>query len=204
MCVFFLMIRRPPRSTLFPYTTLFRSRRSASGLSAPTAGTARTSRRTSRGTRGITPTTTAARARAGVPTTSSPTAPTARPGATATTATSPATTAIPGESAPHIRLHPPRDDGGARHRRHRERARRAHGRGGLRGARGAPRGAPDRLYHALLPGRGGGTRPAAGAGHRRRREQHPHDGLGPLGGAHRPRHHCGPDRRPGLLSRGGQ
>src|SRR3712207_7488455 len=25
-CVFFLMIRRPPRSTLFPYTTLFRSR----------------------------------------------------------------------------------------------------------------------------------------------------------------------------------
>src|SRR5258708_9922843 len=27
---FFLMIRRPPRSTLFPYTTLFRSRVSAS------------------------------------------------------------------------------------------------------------------------------------------------------------------------------
>src|SRR5215210_9095924 len=26
-CLFFLMIRRPPRSTLFPYTTLFRSRR---------------------------------------------------------------------------------------------------------------------------------------------------------------------------------
>src|SRR2546430_9492736 len=25
MIVFFLMIRRPPRSTLFPYTTLFRS-----------------------------------------------------------------------------------------------------------------------------------------------------------------------------------
>src|SRR3712207_9262350 len=25
-CFFFLMIRRPPRSTLFPYTTLFRSR----------------------------------------------------------------------------------------------------------------------------------------------------------------------------------
>src|ERR1039458_125590 len=24
-CLFFLMIRRPPRSTLFPYTTLFRS-----------------------------------------------------------------------------------------------------------------------------------------------------------------------------------
>src|SRR6266581_6735618 len=27
--VFFLMIRRPPRSTLFPYTTLFRSRERA-------------------------------------------------------------------------------------------------------------------------------------------------------------------------------
>src|SRR3712207_7315203 len=26
LTVFFLMIRRPPRSTLFPYTTLFRSR----------------------------------------------------------------------------------------------------------------------------------------------------------------------------------
>src|SRR3712207_9369035 len=25
ICIFFLMIRRPPRSTLFPYTTLFRS-----------------------------------------------------------------------------------------------------------------------------------------------------------------------------------
>src|SRR2546422_7969959 len=28
---FFLMIRRPPRSTLFPYTTLFRSRRPGDG-----------------------------------------------------------------------------------------------------------------------------------------------------------------------------
>src|SRR6267378_2376295 len=28
LCFFFLMIRRPPRSTLFPYTTLFRSPRS--------------------------------------------------------------------------------------------------------------------------------------------------------------------------------
>src|SRR5438445_1699828 len=28
LCFFFLMIRRPPRSTLFPYTTLFRSKRS--------------------------------------------------------------------------------------------------------------------------------------------------------------------------------
>src|SRR3712207_7006561 len=38
MCFFFLMIRRPPRSTLFPYTTLFRSRSSArdtGGLLAP-------------------------------------------------------------------------------------------------------------------------------------------------------------------------
>src|SRR5258708_17653218 len=29
---FFLMIRRPPRSTLFPYTTLFRSRIRVGGL----------------------------------------------------------------------------------------------------------------------------------------------------------------------------
>src|SRR5438874_5245998 len=40
--LFFLMIRRPPTSTLFPYTTLFRSARSRSfvsrepGLPAPT------------------------------------------------------------------------------------------------------------------------------------------------------------------------
>ena len=34
--VFFLMIRRPPRSTLFPYTTLFRSTASlASKVGAP-------------------------------------------------------------------------------------------------------------------------------------------------------------------------
>src|SRR5258708_9651253 len=31
---FFLMIRRPPRSTLFPYTTLFRSRDSRRPVSA--------------------------------------------------------------------------------------------------------------------------------------------------------------------------
>src|ERR1035438_10785636 len=30
VCFFFLMIRRPPRSTLFPYTTLFRSVRNVS------------------------------------------------------------------------------------------------------------------------------------------------------------------------------
>src|SRR6266536_4269348 len=36
---FFLMIRRPPRSTLFPYTTLFRSRRGADrGRGGPLAG----------------------------------------------------------------------------------------------------------------------------------------------------------------------
>src|SRR3712207_7039121 len=32
--VFFLMIRRPPRSTLFPYTTLFRSSSDRSSLTA--------------------------------------------------------------------------------------------------------------------------------------------------------------------------
>src|SRR3712207_6965158 len=32
------MIRRPPRSTLFPYTTLFRSRWSRSGVKAATTG----------------------------------------------------------------------------------------------------------------------------------------------------------------------
>src|SRR5689334_25378046 len=40
LCVvhfFFLMIRRPPRSTLFPYTTLFRSRR----WSAPSSSCAK-------------------------------------------------------------------------------------------------------------------------------------------------------------------
>src|SRR2546427_6090182 len=31
---FFLMIRRPPRSTLFPYTTLFRSLRAARAVDA--------------------------------------------------------------------------------------------------------------------------------------------------------------------------
>src|SRR3712207_6922124 len=34
-CFFFLMIRRPPRSTLFPYTTLFRSSRRPAGLPRP-------------------------------------------------------------------------------------------------------------------------------------------------------------------------
>src|SRR2546425_6844264 len=34
--VFFLMIRRPPRSTLFPYTTLFRSPSRSSSHASPT------------------------------------------------------------------------------------------------------------------------------------------------------------------------
>src|SRR5258708_37634937 len=38
LCFFFLMIRRPPRSTLFPYTTLFRSRNGASGSTPLNAG----------------------------------------------------------------------------------------------------------------------------------------------------------------------
>src|SRR3712207_7326889 len=33
--LFFLMMRRPPRSTLFPYTTLFRSRRVRRRLDGP-------------------------------------------------------------------------------------------------------------------------------------------------------------------------
>src|SRR5256712_1723331 len=36
-CFFFLMIRRPPRSTLFPYTTLFRSQGELARRSAPPA-----------------------------------------------------------------------------------------------------------------------------------------------------------------------
>src|SRR3712207_9494160 len=35
---FFLMIRRPPRSTLFPYTTLFRSERGPVLIACPTCG----------------------------------------------------------------------------------------------------------------------------------------------------------------------
>src|SRR3712207_7444541 len=41
---FFLMIRRPPRSTLFPYTTLFRSKGSPQGEKPP---------RSPRGARGL-------------------------------------------------------------------------------------------------------------------------------------------------------
>src|SRR5256885_12972090 len=42
---FFLMIRRPPRSTLFPYTTLFRSPRHRRSTSAGRSRTARQPRR---------------------------------------------------------------------------------------------------------------------------------------------------------------
>src|SRR2546422_4508758 len=49
---FFLMIRRPPRSTLFPYTTLFRSHGSARGPapagSAPSRRVCRAPRRSPR------------------------------------------------------------------------------------------------------------------------------------------------------------
>src|SRR5260370_32048391 len=42
---FFLMIRRPPRSTLFPYTTLFRSRKSLPPRTArPRSGSAQSPR----------------------------------------------------------------------------------------------------------------------------------------------------------------
>src|SRR2546430_17414709 len=51
---FFLMIRRPPRSTLFPYTTLFRSIRNC-GISVPSsrpqvqrAGRSRSDRKSTR------------------------------------------------------------------------------------------------------------------------------------------------------------
>src|SRR3982750_4393815 len=54
-CFFFLMIRRPPRSTLFPYTTLFRSapcrattgRRPTARCSPASSGTRRSEEHTS-------------------------------------------------------------------------------------------------------------------------------------------------------------
>src|SRR5258705_10300457 len=45
---FFLMIRRPPRSTLFPYTTLFRSRPARVRPRAPRGGPRDSSARRSR------------------------------------------------------------------------------------------------------------------------------------------------------------
>src|SRR3712207_9402682 len=55
--LFFLMIRRPPRSTLFPYTTLFRSRgaRRRSGGSPPSFARGRTPRSSRRPARGARP-----------------------------------------------------------------------------------------------------------------------------------------------------
>src|SRR5437870_12635331 len=41
---FFLMLRRPPRSTLFPYTTLFRSPSKVSGLAAAVRATSMSER----------------------------------------------------------------------------------------------------------------------------------------------------------------
>src|SRR3982751_3222820 len=49
VCLFFLMIRRPPRSTLFPYPTLFRSPRPARPASSADPCRARSPRCTSRG-----------------------------------------------------------------------------------------------------------------------------------------------------------
>src|SRR6266511_5689703 len=48
---FFLMIRRPPRSTLFPYTTLFRSRRPGTGTATWTGRAPRSGRRDRKSTR---------------------------------------------------------------------------------------------------------------------------------------------------------
>src|SRR5271166_6998933 len=51
--VFFLMIRRPPRSTLFPYTTLFRSESATPdpGPNGPRAGASEISIRDRKSTR---------------------------------------------------------------------------------------------------------------------------------------------------------
>src|SRR6266581_8536510 len=48
---FFLMIRRPPRSTLFPYTTLFRSRRPGRRAHHPGPGRRHRARRDRKSTR---------------------------------------------------------------------------------------------------------------------------------------------------------
>src|SRR5437867_10602077 len=45
---FFLMIRRPPRSTLFPYTTLFRSRHRRRSAASPAPSSARRTRKPAR------------------------------------------------------------------------------------------------------------------------------------------------------------
>src|SRR2546425_11060385 len=61
LVLFFLMIRRPPRSTLFPYTTLFRSQRAPdppagrarSGARGPAGATHAHSRGAARGAPGL-------------------------------------------------------------------------------------------------------------------------------------------------------
>src|SRR5436309_12693274 len=45
---FFLMIRRPPRSTLFPYTTLFRSHHCSGAIRSTSSISRRKTRRSSR------------------------------------------------------------------------------------------------------------------------------------------------------------
>src|SRR3712207_7701647 len=70
ICFFFLMIRRPPRSTLFPYTTLFRSllparEPAATGILPHGERPPRTPRRSTR--RGARRAGSRARAAAGVP-----------------------------------------------------------------------------------------------------------------------------------------
>src|SRR5919198_1863024 len=114
----------------------------------------------SRRTPGTTRTATGARARTATPTTSTRTGPTGRPAATATTATSRAGKATRGEhralSRPETRsrgggLHTRRDDRGPAHHRDRARPDGPVDGGRARGAGGPPRGAPDRLDHALLP-----------------------------------------------------
>src|SRR5437762_8162101 len=47
MCFFLLMIRLPPRSTLFPYTTLFRSNKKCTGDCDERSSLSKASRRTS-------------------------------------------------------------------------------------------------------------------------------------------------------------
>src|SRR2546426_3129575 len=48
---FFLMIRRPPRSTLFPYTTLFRSRSSSACMSSVCRSSTQPTKRNGRAAR---------------------------------------------------------------------------------------------------------------------------------------------------------
>src|SRR5207244_11453049 len=53
--IFLFTVLHPPRPTLFPYTTLFRSRRCASACAVPCRGPARAPRRSVRGARRLRP-----------------------------------------------------------------------------------------------------------------------------------------------------